>query len=184
MIAPTYRSRDDDVQSPVSLQDSLATPEHVRKLPFVDSASIVVGGCSGGGDLALQVASQTNVAAVVAEEPAGVVMAGMFNNSVPRKGARYTPEDSFFLLEDPRRYCTSAYQKTFRARIATINSPIMIIQGSVERQDVPINKFNAEVLIPELRHAGKDVRVRGYPGQDHCFCASSGVPRTSGRPTQ
>ena len=61
---------------------------------WVDAASIVVGGCSGEGDLALQVASETNVAAVVAGDPASVVMAGMFNDNVPRKRDRYIPEDS------------------------------------------------------------------------------------------
>jgi dipeptidyl aminopeptidase/acylaminoacyl peptidase len=48
MVVPTYRSRDVDPQSSVSLEDSLAALEYVRKLPYVDSESIVVFGCSGG----------------------------------------------------------------------------------------------------------------------------------------
>ena len=100
VVGPTYRSRDDDPQLPVSLADSLAAIEYVRKLAYVDAGSIVVCGCSGGGDLALKVASNTSICAVVAEEPASVVMAGIFNNSVPKKADRYTPEDGSFLLEN------------------------------------------------------------------------------------
>jgi acetyl esterase/lipase len=47
VVAPTYRSRDVDLQSPVSLEDSLAVVDYVRKLPYVDARSIVVYGCSG-----------------------------------------------------------------------------------------------------------------------------------------
>ena len=99
-VAPTYRSRDVDPQTSESVEDALAVVEYLRGLPFVDRASIVVGGCSGGGDLALDVASRTGVCAVVAEEPACIVMSGIFNNRVPKQGERYTPEDGFFLMED------------------------------------------------------------------------------------
>jgi hypothetical protein len=65
-VAPTYRSRDVDLQTTDSIDDGLAVVEYLGTLPFVDRQSIVVGGCSGGGDLALQVASRTRVCAVVA----------------------------------------------------------------------------------------------------------------------
>jgi len=184
VVVPTYRSRDVDPQSAVSLDDSLAVVEFVRTLPYVDHESIVVFGCSGGGDLALEVAARTKICVVVPEEPASAVMAGMFNNSVPKKGERYTPDDGFFMLENPARYYTPEFQKFLRAKIARIESPILIVQGNVDRPEVPINKFNAEVLIPELRAAKKTVEVRIYPDQGHCFCAGSGVPRPSGRPSR
>ena len=173
VVGPTYRSRDDDLQSPVSLTDSLAALEYVRNLPYVDADSIVVAGCSGGGELALEVAGHTSICAVVAEEPAGPLLAGMFNNSVPKKGDRYTPEDANFLLESPKQYYTLEFQKILRARIARIQCPILIVQGDVGRRDPPINKFNAEVIIPELRAAKETVEVRTYPEQAHCFCAGS-----------
>jgi dipeptidyl aminopeptidase/acylaminoacyl peptidase len=84
-VAPTYRSRDVDLQSTDSVDDGLAVVEYLRKLPFVDGESIVVGGCSGGGDLALQVATRASVCAVVAEEPASMLMSGIFNNSVAKR---------------------------------------------------------------------------------------------------
>src|SRR6476661_926259 len=44
----TYRSRDEDPQSPVSRTDSLAAVDYLRKLAYVDPQSIVASGCSGG----------------------------------------------------------------------------------------------------------------------------------------
>src|SRR5262245_56054567 len=60
----TYRSRDVDPQSRGSLEDVLAPIEHVRRLPYVDAKSIVVTGSSGGGDLALSVAAETDIAKI------------------------------------------------------------------------------------------------------------------------
>lgn len=162
------------------MEDALGVVEYLRRLPFVDRQSIIVAGCSGGGDLALQVAARTNVCAVVAEEPASVLISGVFNNSLAKKGERYTPDDSMFLLEDGRRYYTPELQRTFRAKLAKITAPILIIQGDVDRREGPINRFNADVLIPELRATGKQVDVSAYPGQAHCFCSASGAPRPGG----
>jgi acetyl esterase/lipase len=174
IVAPTYRSRDVDPQSPVSLEDSLAVVDYVRKLPYVDAESIVVFGCSGGGDLALEVAARTNISVAVAEEPASMLMAGMFHSGSPKSGDRYTPADSVYLMENPKRYYTPEFQKTLRDKIARIGSPILIVQGDVNRWP-PINGFNAEILIPELHAAGKAVTVKSYSEQLHCFCQRSGL---------
>jgi dipeptidyl aminopeptidase/acylaminoacyl peptidase len=176
-IASTYRSRDIDPQSTETVEDALATVEYLRKLPFIDRQSIVVGGCSGGGDLALQVAARTDVCAVVAEEPASVVTTGLFNNSLPKRGERYTPQDAYFLSIDGRRHYTEEFQRTFRAKAGKINAPILIVQGDVDREEIRINRFNADVLIPELRALRKQVEVKTYPDQVHCFCDASGIPR-------
>ena len=179
-VAPTYRSRDVDLQTVDSVEDAVGVVAHLRKLPFVDPQSIVVCGCSGGGDLALQAAARTHVCAVVAEEPASVLMSGVFNNSTPKRGERYTAEDSLFMLEDGRRYYTPDLQRTFRAKLAKISSPILIVQSDVDRREGPINRFNADVLIPELQASGRRVDVKTYPGQGHCFCSASGLPRPRG----
>jgi acetyl esterase/lipase len=52
----TYRSRDIDPQSPISARDVAATLDHIRALAYVDVESIGLIGCSGGGDLALEIA--------------------------------------------------------------------------------------------------------------------------------
>jgi hypothetical protein len=133
-----------------------------------------------GGDLALEIAARTRICAVVAEEPASPVMSGVFNNSSPKQGERYTPEDSIPILENPTKYYTPPFQKILRAKVERNESPILIIQGNVDRRELPINRFNAEVLIPELRAAKKILEVRTYPGQAHCFCSASGLPRPGG----
>jgi dienelactone hydrolase len=178
--ATSYRSRDVDPQSPLSLRDVLAAADYVRRLPYVDGDSVVLFGCSGGGDLALAAAASQRFAAVVAEEPASVLISGVLNTSTPKKGERYTPDDAVPLLRDGRKYYSTEMQQRLRARIAAIDSPILLIQGDVDRADMPVNRFNADVLIPEFRAAGKALEVKTYPGQPHCFCSTSGQP-TAGR---
>jgi dipeptidyl aminopeptidase/acylaminoacyl peptidase len=169
----TYRSRDVDPQSRVSLEDSLAAVEYVQRLPFVNAASVAVYGCSGGGDLAVAVAAEKPVAAVVAEEPASMMFTGVWNSSSPKAGERYTPQDTAPIYENPKRYYTEEHQRTTRQKIAKIQSPILIVQGDVKTL-LAVNDFNAAVLIPELRAAGKSVQVITYPGEPHCFAFGFG----------
>jgi dienelactone hydrolase len=162
----TYRSRDVDPQSTVSANDVSATLEHVRKLDFVDSKSIGLIGCSGGGDLALEIATSTDVAAIVAEEPASMMFTGVFNTKSPKAGERYTPLDSFPIMENPARYYTEEFQRFTRGKVATIRSPILVVQGD---EQFPLNRWNAAVLVPELQRAGKRVSMKSYAGERHCF---------------
>jgi acetyl esterase/lipase len=182
LVASTYRSRDVDLQTSASVDDCLAVVKFVRGLPYVDSRSVIVFGCSGGGDLALEVAVREKICAAIAEEPASVLMSGVFNNSSPKKGDRFTPGDSFYLLEKGKQYYTAEFQKTLRAKIDKIACPILIVQGDVDRRQIPINRFNADVLIPELRTAKKHLVVNTYPEQGHCFFAGDGLPRAPGAP--
>lgn len=168
----TYRSRDVDPQSRVSLNDSLAAVEFLQRLPYVNAASVVVYGCSGGGDLALAVAAEKRVAAVVAEEPASMLFTGVWNNASPKAGERYTPRDTAPIFENPKRYYTGEYQRLTRGKIARIQSPILIVQGDVETL-LAVNDFNAAVLIPELQSARKALEVITYPGEPHCFAFGS-----------
>ncbi|MEO8026572.1 MAG: prolyl oligopeptidase family serine peptidase [Bryobacteraceae bacterium] len=177
VIVPTYRSRDEDPQSKVSLEDCLAVVEHARNLPYVDAKSILVFGCSGGGDLALEIAAATNVCGIIPEEPASVLMSGVLNTGIPKQGARYSPRDALPILEEPRKYYTAVYQKVLRAKIARIQCPILILQGDEDRQANPVNRYNAQVLIPELRAAGKTLEVITYPREQHCFCYTGRGPR-------
>jgi dipeptidyl-peptidase 4 len=164
----TYRSRDVDPQSRVSMDDSVAAVEYLQRLPYVNPASVGIYGCSGGGDLALAVAAERPVAAIVAEEPASVLFTGVWNNTSPKAGERYTPEDSAPIFEDPKRHYTDERQRLTKEKIARIQSPILIVQGDV-KTPLAVNDFNAAVLIPELRSAGKAVEVITYPGAPHCF---------------
>ena len=166
VTALTYRSRDVDPQDKACLRDCLAVVGYMKRLPFVDPKSVVIYGCSGGGDLALEIAAATEVCAILPEEPATHLLAGIYNTSIPKKSERYTPADSTIISEDPKRYYTAEFQKLARAKLARIQCPILILQGDIQ----PINHFNQEVLIPELRALGKRLEVLTYRGEPHCFC--------------
>jgi dienelactone hydrolase len=175
VVVPTYRSRDVDPQTTVSLEDCLAAVEFARNLPYVDGESIVVFGCSGGGDLALEVASRTTLCAVVPEEPAIMLMSGMFNSKTPKRGERYVPADSYFLAYNPQPYYTPEFQKIFREKISRIQCPILVIEGDLDRAALPIAPLMHGLLIPELHEAGKVFSVKTYSEQLHCFCLLSGL---------
>jgi len=182
VLATTYRGRDHDPQSTTSLQDCLAAIDHVRRLPFVDPNSLVVYGSGGGGDLALEVAATSQVCAIVPEEPASFIFAGIFNSKFPRKGERLAPEDALPIVEQPKRFYTLEYQELTRAKIARITCPILILQSD---QDINVS-FNNQVLIPELRSAGKTLEVVRCLGESHCLgfsgLATQGGIRKSSQP--
>jgi dipeptidyl aminopeptidase/acylaminoacyl peptidase len=167
VVVITYRGRDDDPQAPVSLEDSLAAIDHVGRLPYVDSQSIGIYGCSGGGNVGLEIVAATRqVRAVVLEEPASIIFTGIFNSRFPKAGPRYTAADARPIGENPKGYYTAEYQKLTRAKIERISSPMLIIQSD---QEPTLVRFNNEVFIPELRAAGKNLEVKSFTGEPHCF---------------
>jgi dipeptidyl aminopeptidase/acylaminoacyl peptidase len=170
----TYRSRDVDPQTRESPDDALATVEYVRKLSYVDPKSIAVNGTSGGGALALTVATETDVAVIVLEEPAGPLAMGVLNKNTPKTGERFTPVDGRPFWEDPKKFYTTELQKSAREKLARIRCPILLLQGDL----TPGNNFNKEILIPELRDLGKSVVVLTYPGEPHSFAFYSTPART------
>lgn len=168
----TYRGRDvaPRDQTPETVMDCVAAVEALRALPFVDPASIVVSGTSGGGDLSLEVAAATSVAAVVPEEPASVLMAGLVNeNSQAARGADYIA-----------LYHAQPDHSAFRAKLARIDAPILIIQGTHTTHS-GINQWNEAILVPELRAAGASVEVITFPGEPHTFSFASS-PESTPRP--
>jgi dipeptidyl aminopeptidase/acylaminoacyl peptidase len=169
----TYRSRDVDPQTRESPNDVLATVEYVRKLSYVDPKSIVMNGTSGGGDLALTVATETDVALIVVEEPAGPVTMGVFNKNTPKKGERFTPFDGSRFQEDPKKFYTAEFQKSAREKLARIRCPILLLKG-----DLTPDNFNREILIPELLDLGKSLVVLTYPREPHSFAFYSTPART------
>jgi dipeptidyl aminopeptidase/acylaminoacyl peptidase len=168
VASTTYRSRNEDLQTQTSRDDSIAVVKYLQGLSYVDEESIGIYGCSGGGDLVLAVAAEEPVAAVIAEEPASVMFTGIWNNSSPKSGELYTAFDSLPVFENGRQYYTDELQQLTREKIARIQSPIFIFQGDGEAS-LPVNDFNAAILIPELRSAGKTLKVKTYAGGQHCF---------------
>ena len=179
----TYRSRDVDPQSRVSSEDVLAAVEFLKDLPFVDPQSVVVRGTSGGGDLALEVATMTELAAIIAEEPATMLFTGMMNKDEPKAGDTYSALDSSIFTDNPWRYYTGERQEFTREKLRRIGNPMLIVQGTPFDRTTPprgpdVNRFNAAVLMPELYAAGKQFDVHTYPGEPHSFAFYSERRRT------
>jgi dienelactone hydrolase len=132
-----------------------------------DAESILVTGASGGGDLTLEAAAQVDVAAITPEEPAAVLMAGLVvaDSRVARK-ADYI-----------QLYRARENHRKFRAKIAAISSPILILQGDHNTHS-GLNQFSAAVLLPEIRAVGKSLEVITYPGEPHAFSFYSDPART------
>jgi dipeptidyl aminopeptidase/acylaminoacyl peptidase len=165
----TYRGRDvaPRDQTPETVLDCVAAVEALKALPFVDPASVAVSGTSGGGDLSLEVAAATDVAATVPEEPASVLMAGLVNeNSQAARDADYLA-----------LYRAQPDHSAFLAKLARIESPILIIMGTHTTHS-GINQWNEAILIPELRAAAKTVEVITFPGEPHTFSFASSPDRT------
>ena len=178
---PTYRSRDDNPQSRVSLEDILAVIDYLKRQPNVDAKSVVVFGCSGGGDLALEAAAATEVCAITSEEPASLIMAGILDKKLLKNGGRFTPMDAVPILLNPSGFYTDDHRKILRTKLTRIRCPILIIEGD---EGSPINKFNAAVLLPELKTLRNAVEVLSYPGEPHCFCFYGGAPPQARMPPQ
>lgn len=171
-VVITYRSRDVDptAQTPMPVSDCVAAIEYVKALPYVDPESILVMGASGGGDLTLEAAAQIEVAAIAPEEPASVLMAGLVvADSTVARGADYI-----------QLYRAKQDHREFRAKLARIRSPILILQGNHSTHS-GLNQFSAAVLIPEIQAAGLFLEVITYPGEPHAFIFAS-VPERMPRP--
>ncbi len=174
-MIPTFHM--EDPQALDALWDTLAIVDHVKQMGEVDPNSVVVYGCSAGGDLVLEIAGETKVAATTAEEPFTILFTGMFTKDTPKGGASFTSADVSPLLEDPHSFYTPAIRRVTQERIRKITGPIFIAQGD-QRQllgGVDHHKIIDEILIPELKASGKELEERVYPGQNHCFGFGGGL---------
>ena len=163
-IAPTFRSRQEDPLTNDALEDCLAVVDHVLGRADVDPRSVVVFGGSGGGSLALELASERPLAAVAAGEPASVLLTGLYSveNLGPRDGWQAQGNS---IMKDPLKWYSAECQERTRAKLAKIECPILIVHGDKH----PINIVNERILVPELRSAGKRLKVILYPDQAHGF---------------
>jgi acetyl esterase/lipase len=118
----------------------------------------------------LELAGETDLAAIVAGEPASIIFTGMYNKQTRKRA------DQARLMDDPKLYYTPELQKFTREKIARIACPVLIVHGDQH----PINKINDDIIIPELKDAGKTVEVILYPGQPHTFVfAQEGAPEAA-----
>ena len=165
----TYRNRSADPQSPIGLWDVLAVVDHVSWRPEVDPKSVVVYGCSAGGDLALEVGRKRNITAIAAEEPGVIFFSGMLNTKIPKKGAEYEVPEIVPLFQNPHKFYTAAHRKLIQRKISEIRCPIFISQGDqMLLKNAELQTAINEILIPELKAGGKELKTKVYRDVPHC----------------
>jgi dipeptidyl aminopeptidase/acylaminoacyl peptidase len=167
-IMATYHGLEEDPQDPKNLVDILTILEHVKKLPEVDSKSVVVWGVSGGGSFALELAGETEVCAIAIEEPATGLISGIFTKEAwaklgdkpPFMGKSLRP-----ILSDPDRFITDAAKKQTRDKVLRVSCPVLYAHSD----QVIFNKLNDLVLVPELKKIKPKLEIKRYPELSHTF---------------
>ena len=168
-VTATRRSIRHDPGDRGVVDDTLALVDAVQALPYVDRESVVLYGGSGGGTLALEVASVSDeLAAIVAGEPASIIYMGMFakehvvldDAGKPAKDRRWDVMNA-----DPQKLYTPELRNHTRSKLEGLSTPTLILHGDRHA----LKKFNFGVLIPEMESMGKPVTVVRYPGEHHGF---------------
>ena len=108
---PTFRSREENPQTRDALDDCLAVVDYVKKMPVVDPKSVAVLGGSGGGSLALELAGETDLCAIVAGEPASVLFTGLMVRGMSDRGPAFQD-----VMRNPKKHYTPELQKFTRAK--------------------------------------------------------------------
>lgn len=142
-----------------AVQDAVLVVERVKQIPGIDPEKIVLYGGSGGGILAIATAAKTKVAAVVAGEPATVILLD------PRTGQSASPAAYSDLMEDPLALYNSDRKKEVLEWLQQVSAPVLILQGN----QVGLYRTNFEILVPEMRRLGKDISFVEFPGKSHGF---------------
>jgi dipeptidyl aminopeptidase/acylaminoacyl peptidase len=160
IVVPTFRSREENPQTRDALDDCLAVVNYVKKMPTVDPQSVAVLGGSGGGSLALELAGETDLCAIVAGEPASVLFTGLMVRGMADRGPAFQE-----VMRNPKKHYTPDLQKFTRAKVAQIHCPVLIVHGDIHALKI----INQEIVVPELKAANKPVEYIEYAGQPHGF---------------
>lgn len=168
-VNATRRAIRHDPQHPGVVEDTLALVRSVRELPYVGSESVCLYGGSGGGTLALEVASVSDeLAAIVAGEPATIIYMGMFTKDhiVFGKGAEPTGDRRWDVMNSkPEELYTAAIRERTREKLSGLATPTLILHGDVHA----LRAFNLGLFVPEMEALGKPVSVETYAGEPHGF---------------
>ncbi len=168
-VSATRREIRHDPQDRGVVEDSLALLDAVRKLPYVDPDSVALYGGSGGGTLALEVASVSGaLAAIVAGEPATIIYMGMFTKDHIVFGPDGHPTGDRrwdVMNSDPESLYDDGIRQRMRRKLSGLSTPTLILHGDVH----PLKAFNLGVFVPEMEALGKPVTVRTYAGEPHGF---------------
>ena len=167
-VNSTRRAIRHDPQDRRIVDDVLELIKAVKKLPYVEDDSIALYGGSGGATLALEVASVSDLPAVVLGEPASIIYMGMFTKEHVIFDAQGKPTGDRrrdVMSADAKQLYTDPIRKHTRSKLEGLKTPVLILHGDVSE----LRKFNLDLLVPEMKSMGKDVTVSLYPGEPHGF---------------
>lgn len=165
VVMSTFRTYEQDVQSRGPIEDIRAVLRETAKLPGIDPRCIALYGGSGGGSIALELAGDTEVRAVVMGEPATVIYTGMLNTG------EYGPR--LEMMANPEKYFTPELRERTSEKLKTIRVPVLILHG--DQHD--LHRLNKPIFLPLMKVAGVKVEYREYSGYGHGFYFGGGDDR-------
>ncbi len=158
VVQATFRDYSpQNLQLPGPTLDAEALFLATRKLPSVDARRVFLFGGSGGGSLALEVASRQKPTAIVVGEPATILFAGMLSTGA------YEPR--LRMMGDPAAYYLPEHQQLLQSKLKRISCPVLLLSGDIH----PLKIMNREIFLPAARSAGVPIRFSLYPGEGHGF---------------
>ena len=160
-VHSTFRNYEEKSRDPGPILDNSAVIDYVKKMPEVDSESVVVFGSSGGGRLALELAGlgeHTGLAAIACWEPATTLYAEMYPRGMRGPNMEICKNHEKYFKEENRRI--------LKEKVKKLSCPIIIVHSDVH----PINNVNNGYLIPEIKAQKKSLKTILYPGFGHGFC--------------
>ncbi len=168
-VTATRRAIRHDPQDRGVVEDTLEVVRAVRELPFVDAESVALFGGSGGGTLALDVASVSDdLAAIVTGEPATIIYMGIFTKDhvVFDDHGKPTGDRRWDLMnDDAKALYTEDVREFTRRKLSALSTPTLVLHGDQHA----LKHFNLGVFVPEMEALGKSVTVKLYPGEPHGF---------------
>ncbi len=157
----SYGHQGESMRTSTPFEEARLVIEHLKRLPFVDPASIVFFGGSGGGNVAMGTASLSrDLACVVVGEPATVIMTGLLEHYEDRKSPEFEER-----MRRPNEFLSAERRAEVEELLSRIACPVLVLHSDVH----PIQHVNLEVIIPALERLGKPVEVKRYPGLEHGF---------------
>ncbi|MFK5921100.1 MAG: hypothetical protein QM496_02910 [Verrucomicrobiota bacterium] len=142
--------------------DTVAAIKTLQAVPLVDKNSFILYGGSAGANLAIHAASLTDVTAIVAGEPATLLMTGMYSKAGGSTGAVY---------KDFKKAYDSEAQKITQTIIKNLNCPVLMLHGGISQ----LNTLNKDYIIPEFKAANKTYINIDYPNNPHGFYWGNGT---------
>jgi dipeptidyl aminopeptidase/acylaminoacyl peptidase len=133
--------------------DVLALLDHVRTLPYVDSARIGVYGVSLGGDVALHVAARSNIRALILGAPAARTFLGA------QRYAGREPKDDYTGVPSP-----PIDEDIARKNIAALRNETLLLVGTKDSL-MPMTVK----LFEQMHAAGKKAELHVYRNGYHDF---------------